>query len=181
VASPEEEGWLAKAQSGDRQAFAELVRLHGPHLFGWLMRLSGDYQKAEDILQETFFKGWRALPQYQKGDLRAWLFRIAYRAWLDRRPKGSAVVSLAETPDVAGRDDPQRSAQENEIERSIHEEWKQLPELYRVALDLHVREGLEYPELAAALSVTESTARWRVFKARRLLLKRLGKFLDRKD
>ena len=54
-----------------------------------------------------------------------------------------------------------------------------LPAAYRAPFLLRTLEEMGYPEIAAALGLTEETARWRVCKARRLLLREVGPYLDR--
>ena len=69
---------FARARRGDRNAFAGLVERHQHALVGYLIRLAGDRDRAEDVAQETFLrllergKGYRA-----QGKLKAYLYRIA--------------------------------------------------------------------------------------------------------
>src|SRR5690242_12439952 len=65
-------------RSGDREAFAQLVDRHKDAVVGYLARLTGSRDRAEDLAQETFLRLYRAAPGYvERGYLRAFLFRIA--------------------------------------------------------------------------------------------------------
>jgi RNA polymerase sigma-70 factor (ECF subfamily) len=79
------------AQSGDTEAFGELIRLHQHRLFAYLCRITRNAHDAEDLAQDTFLKVWRALPRYEpRQPFPVWLFTIAKRTALnhlrDRKP-----------------------------------------------------------------------------------------------
>lgn len=83
------EWWLVRRvkRSGDRAAFGELVeRYHSP-LRRYLTHLTGgDGFRADDLAQEAFIKAFTSIRQFSGvGSFRAWLFRIAYRTFLDSR------------------------------------------------------------------------------------------------
>lgn len=85
--NPVAELWLVQRvkRSGDRAAFGELVeRYHSP-VRRYLTHLTGgDRFRADDLAQETFLKAFTAIRQFSGlGSFRAWLFRIAYRTFLD--------------------------------------------------------------------------------------------------
>ena len=115
---PVEEGrekeLVVRAQSGDRAAFAALVRAHQDEVFTLARRLVGDPHMAADIAQETLVRAWRALPSF-RGDskLSTWLHRITVNtAWTHRdRARRNAALALEdvrEQPDN-GPDDPEVS------------------------------------------------------------------------
>jgi len=82
---PTNEDVLEAAKSGNRQALEELIRTHYPCVFGYLLRLSGDYHVAEDLTQDVFYKAWLQLGTFRgRAPFRAWLYRIAHNAYVDR-------------------------------------------------------------------------------------------------
>lgn len=88
---------LARARSGDRESFAELVRLHQRPVRAYLGRLLGDWHLADDLAQDVFLDAFRGLEAYrQSGTLLAWLLGMArnkalsqLRAAARRRQQGS--------------------------------------------------------------------------------------------
>jgi RNA polymerase sigma-70 factor, ECF subfamily len=82
---------VARLSGGEEDAFRSLIEPHRPALHAHCYRMLGSRHDAEDALQETLLRVWRALPKFQgRSSLRSWLHRIATNVCLDaiaRRPK----------------------------------------------------------------------------------------------
>jgi RNA polymerase sigma-70 factor (ECF subfamily) len=147
-----------------RAAFAE----HGPALLGFAVNALQDRALAEDCVQETFLRAWRARASFDpaRGSLRTWLFAIERRIVLDvhrARARTPRLVPHDERPDpIAHVRDP--------LERlGMVEALARLSEPQReaiVAVHLH---GLTYAEHSAATGVPAATLRTRVFAGLRAL------------
>ena len=162
---------------GDDHAFAQIVRSHGQGLFAHAFSRLHDVQAAEDAVQETFVRAYRAMPRFD-GDfhLRAWLHRILTNVCHDegsRRQRDGLLIDLVSCQEVGGGD-----AADVDIERLdvrpdvVAEALGQLSESYREALVLRYVEELSYQEVAAATGVSEGNARVRVMRGR-VALKRV--------
>ena len=89
--------------AGDEAAFGELVQRHRRELHLHCYRMTGSFDEAEDLVQETFLRAWRKRDSFEGGPgFRAWLYRIATNACLDAlrssRRRVSTVQSFAEVP-----------------------------------------------------------------------------------
>jgi RNA polymerase sigma-70 factor, ECF subfamily len=105
---PRERELLRAAREGDRDAFGPLVEPFRRELQAHCYRMLGSYADAEDALQETLLRAWRALPRFEeRSSLRSWLYRIATNACLraiERRPKRVLPTDYAPASDP--HDDP---------------------------------------------------------------------------
>jgi RNA polymerase sigma-70 factor (ECF subfamily) len=180
VEHPDEQNWVERAQTGDRQAFAGLVDLYWGRVYRWLLGLSRCRHAAEDLAQEAFLKAWTALPSFQPGtSFRAWLFRIAGNGFVDSRrgPRGRPVQALPAALCAAGPG-PVGLVLAQECQARIEAACANLPAPLRAVFLLRTQEGMSFAEVAQVLGLTEETARWRLYKARQRLLVELGEYLD---
>ena len=176
----DEQHWVERSQAGDSTAFAVLVQRYWPRIQRWLQGLTRDAQAAEDLTQDVFLKAWTRLATFSAGtNLRAWLFCIARHALIDRRRCGRAPAAQP-LPEgcVAPGPPPVSVLIGRETQTLVQDAVGRLPLTFRAPFLLRTQEELSYKEAADVLGLNEETVRWRVFKARRLLLKELGKALD---
>jgi RNA polymerase sigma-70 factor (ECF subfamily) len=176
----EETVHIRSAQAGDREAFAVLVEHYWDRLYRWLYHLTHNQHASEDLAQETFLRAFARLSTFRAGsNFQAWIFRIAYNAFLNQR----RVANRSRQPfpdDVAAGDaGPDEQALSREAMQLLARAIGRLPGEFRAALLLRIEEGLSFREIADVLETTEQTARWRVFKARQKLLSVLAPQLDR--
>jgi len=172
----EEVHWVRAAQAGDRQAFAQLVERYWDRLYRWLYQLAQDRHLAEDLTQETFLKALAALDSFRAGsNFRAWLFRIGHNNFVNgkrstRWGNHPSLEEMSGTRQVSA----EVTAEQREWLAQVEQAVARLPLDFRAALLLRAYEGLSFREVARILRTTEETARWRVFKARQLLLQQLA-------
>jgi DNA-directed RNA polymerase specialized sigma24 family protein len=91
------------ARAGDEAAFGELAQRHRRELHVHCYRMTGSFEEAEDLVQETFLRAWRRRDSFEGGPgFRAWLYRIATNACLDAlrssRRRVTSLHSFAEVP-----------------------------------------------------------------------------------
>jgi RNA polymerase sigma-70 factor (ECF subfamily) len=170
---------VARAQGGDRQAFALLVQRYYDRLYRWLYHLGRDRHAAEDLVQDTFLKALAKLDSFRAGtNFRAWLFRIAYHGFLNRRRAEVRIRRMSPEQVPVVRTNPAATAVSQETLELLARSVARLPHDFRAALLLRVEEGLSFRQVAGVLATTEETARWRVFKARQKLMEIMGPHLN---
>jgi RNA polymerase sigma-70 factor (ECF subfamily) len=182
VQAGDDQRLIQQAQAGERAPFAALVERYWDRVFRWLYSLTQHAQLAEDLTQETFLRVWKGLGSFQPGaSFRAWVFSIARHCLIDgkRGPRGTPGQVLP--PALADKQPgPVEAIIGQEGQHLLQQACTRLPEHFREAFLLWAQDDLPFAEVAQVLGITEETARWRVFKARLLLLKELGSYLDRK-
>lgn len=174
---------VARVLAGEPECFEALVRrftrLGGAIAFGIL----GDYQLAEDVLQEAFFKAFRALSTLKDpGKFKVWFSGIVRSTALDEFRKQQA-RGLKARPGGGLRDSEFEALDSSPLDRQVEEEVRQkvletigqLPEDDRLVIVLKYMEGLSYKELAEVLGSTVSAVESRLFRARQVLKSKLMK------
>jgi RNA polymerase sigma-70 factor (ECF subfamily) len=162
-------------QAGDERAFDTIVRTQYNALYAHALRRLSQHEAAEDAVQDTLLRAYRALPNLD-GDLalRAWLHRILTNVCHDegnrRRRQQGLVDKVSALPDDLA-DDPADEAVLYETVRVMSEALAELPESYREALVLRYVDGLSFREVAEITGVTEENARARVHRGRNALNK----------
>jgi len=184
VTDAAEDDLIRRARDGDRAAFAALVDRYWDRLHRWLYQLTHDRHAAEDLAQDAFLKAFAHLKSFRPvgaGSPRpyfaAWLFRIAHNAYANHCRGKARREPLPEELAAPGGGPEEEAASREEL-RELARAVQRLPAEFRSALLLRVEQDLPFADIGAVLGVTEETARWRVFKARRLLLKLLSPRLE---
>jgi RNA polymerase sigma-70 factor (ECF subfamily) len=177
--------WGQQRAREDR--FAALVLPHLDALHYTAMRLTRDASTAEDLVQETSLRAYRALHQLtQEASCRAWLMKIMTNIWLNQRQKrGRESLALdIETLDLSPTEvavwshqripeEPERAASRKQFCEDLDQALHQLPEAFRIVVMLADVEGLSYKEVAETLQCPIGTVMSRLYRARQLLRKAL--------
>ena len=177
VISPANETELvARAQSGNRNAYSELVRNHAQGVLNVVYRMCGDMQVAEDAAQETFIQAWLQLPSYRpRSSFRNWLYRIAVNTAIDMLRKDKRILPGA-VEDMSLSDpgpDPEAMVASSERTAMVQAAVLALPDASRAVLVLREYEDLSYQEIAEALDIPVGTVMSRLNYARKLLKEKL--------
>lgn len=152
-------------------------------LYNTAYRMSRNAEDAEDLVQETFLKGYRSYSQFTPGtNLKAWLFRILKNTFINeyRRKQAAPYKSdFAEiedafesqlAPEAAGQmKNPEQEALENSFDENVQRALDLLPADYRMAVLLADIEGFSYREIAEILEIPVGTVMSRLYRGRKLL------------
>jgi RNA polymerase sigma-70 factor, ECF subfamily len=180
---PSYEARLARARCGDRAAFGELAIQYRKRLFALALQLVGNASDAEDIVQETFLRAYRYLPQFQaRSQFATWLYRIAIHRALSHRRRARVARERVRLDDdrvraalaVDGSGDPQHAAQLAESYALLLTALDDLSPTLRTTVVLVALQGLTHREAAAIAQTTEGTIAWRMHEARRQLQRALS-------
>jgi RNA polymerase sigma-70 factor (ECF subfamily) len=168
--------FVARARSGDSDAFRVLTERHGRALFRLAFRMTGNEQDAEDVVQESFLRAYRQLGKFdERATFGTWLYRIAANCSLDlvrskkRRSEHIAhpdpemedpVVSLP-----AGDPNPERMALSSEVRERVAEAMNELSATERTAFVLRHFEGMCIEEVSRVLECQPGAAKHSVFRA----------------
>ena len=167
-----------------RVGFEREALVHLDVLYRVALRLTANPADADDLVQETMLKAYRAWDQYEKGtNAKAWLLTILRHAFINeyrrriRHPETVDVDSIepfavfSEVQD----EDPQGAFFDRIVDDEVLRAIDQLPEAFRETLVLSDVEGMSYQEIAGILGVPIGTVKSRLFRARQLLQ---GKLYD---
>jgi RNA polymerase sigma-70 factor (ECF subfamily) len=176
----------------DQALFAELAMDHMPALYTAALRMTRNPADAEDLVQETYLKAYRAFASFQEGtNLKAWLYRILTNTYINiyrakkRRPEQTEIEDVEDLylyrrlggleAAAAGR-----SAEEEVLDHitdsAVKEAIESLPEQFRMAVLLADVEGFAYKEIAEILDIPIGTVMSRLHRGRRALQKALYEF-----
>lgn len=175
-----EDQLIIACQRGDSKAAETLVDLFWARVYAFSYRLTFNADDAEDIAQETFLRAFSKIQSYKpKERFKSWLFRIATNLYVDQkkapRNKDVSINEKGQYTDVQESSDPQQKMGQKELLGALLDAMKTLTKEQQVVILLRSIERLDYPEIAAILGVKESTARWHMYEARRILRQKLSR------
>lgn len=156
-------------------------------LYGAALRYTRNPSDAEDLVQETYLRAFRAWDQFQPGtNLKAWLFRILTNLFISsyrKKQREPVIVSSDEKEEfdlyshLADRRSLDGSAESIVLDQMVDEDVKNaladLPENFRIAVLLADVEGFSYKEIAEILDIPMGTVMSRLFRGRKALQKAL--------
>ena len=174
---------------GDTMAFGELVRRYGDSLLGYLTRMTGSREQAEDLFQETFKRVHEKAGTFRGSRIKSWLFAIATNVAIDgmRKSKRLRIVSLnqkVDCDDEEGREfstvavadnsyEPSQNAIMAEQKQQVRQALEVLPARQRATLVLAYYQQLSYPEVAQVLGCSVGTVKTQMYRALKSLAQRL--------
>ncbi|MEZ5104939.1 MAG: RNA polymerase sigma factor [Draconibacterium sp.] len=163
-----EEGLVQLCKKGNKKAQHKLYKMYSKAMYNIAIRMTGDRETAEDILQDAFIKAFTEIEKLiDEKAFGGWLKRIVINRCLDEIRKQKNVASfdmLAEKHSEIAEE-----INENVDVEMVHNMIKRLPEGARQVLVLRALEGYRYAEIAERLDITESTAKTQFFRAKQLL------------
>jgi RNA polymerase sigma-70 factor, ECF subfamily len=171
-----------RERAGEGSAFEREALACLDSLYGTAMRLTANPADAEDLVQDTYLKAFRAVDQFRPGsNLKAWLFTILHHTFLNRRRRAAREPVAVESDDIeraaaslpGAPETPERLLLRSTLDADLKEALDSLPDAFRQAVWLRDVEEFTYAEIAAMLEVPIGTVMSRISRGRRLLHDRL--------
>ena len=166
---------IKKCKRGDRKAQFEIYRLYQAAMFNTTLRIVGDPDDAEDVMQEAFLKAFAKLDSY-RGEVSfgAWLKRIMINKALDFLRLKKEQLSLEDAGEIGEMveeetEDADYNYAADTIKKAIHS----LPEGYRIVLSLILLEGYDHEEVSTILNISNATSRTQYHRAKKKLIELL--------
>ncbi len=168
---------VRRAREGDRGAFEELVRRTTRLVYSKLYLETGDPHQAEDLVQETYLRAFRAVTQViQPAGFRPWLLTIAQSVAIDSFRRSSA--KRRAEPDRVSQEvlehaaaPPEEEPGRQEVRERVRTILQSLPEEYRLPLTLRYIDGADYETITMQLGLSGTTLRGVLYRGMQLLRK----------
>lgn len=175
---------LEAAKKGDRGAFGRLVRLHQRRVFACAFQMLADKGEAEDAVQETFLRAYRAIERFDgRSELSTWLYRICVNVCLNALRKRRRVqptdLSDPRVPEppadpTQGETDPGQTVETAQMQARLAGALDKLSPSLRTTVVLVLIQGMPHKEASEVLGCPEGTVAWRIHEARRKLREMLS-------
>ncbi|MHC4547281.1 MAG: sigma-70 family RNA polymerase sigma factor [Planctomycetota bacterium] len=182
---------MSRIQAGDVKAFELLYARYTHPLLNFFFRMCFDRTSAEDCLQETFLRVWRARRTYRPiGKVSTWLFQIAKNHWFNERDKmrrrpfhavaggDEAQAQWSNVADASADLAPDAVASAMEMQAAIQRAVAGLSDKLRVVFVMARYQRLPYREIAAILEIPVGTVKSRVALAEKNLRAQLREYLE---
>ena len=178
-------GLIDQVLAGDRAPFETLVHRHERRVFRVALAVLGNFEDAEEAMQDAFVKAYRHLKDFRRESrFSTWLTRIAVNEALQKRQARKETVTLDETREIESSSlprnfepwsaDPERQYGRKEIREIVEKAIQNLPEIYREALVLRDVEGMSAEEAAVVLGITVPALKSRLLRARLMMREALS-------
>jgi len=174
--------WLKRCAEGEPAACRELVDRYARMVGTIILRALGRSDGVEDLVQETFLKVFRALPEYAgRSKLSTWMCTIAHRVAMDELRRRQRQLPIAEAFDeeLGAEDGPDLEAALSQAQRDalLRRALAALPDKYRLPLVYAAIDELDYDTIAGMLGQPIGTIKTNIHRGKALLRKRLAEVL----
>lgn len=174
-----------------RQLYEDFEREAIPHLdalFNFALKMTGDSDEADDLVQETYLKAFRFFDKFEKGtNCKAWLFRIMKNTYINKYRKETKepdkvdyeeVENFYENVKPSSTDSAhlEKDIFDNLLDDELSDAINSLPDDFKTVVILCDIEGYTYEEIADFIDVPVGTVRSRLHRARKMLFTKLQKY-----
>ncbi|MBN2591305.1 MAG: sigma-70 family RNA polymerase sigma factor [Sedimentisphaerales bacterium] len=172
---------------GDQKAFGEIVRRYGDSVLGYLIKMTGDKEHAEDLFQETFKRVHEKSHTFKGKEFKSWLFKIATNVTYDGFRKKQRTQSkglnvnfynengedLVSTAAADNSFNPSVATVKAEQVEQVRQAIESLPDRQKAALVMAYYQQLSYREVALAMDCSIGTVKTQMYRALKTLAQKL--------
>ena len=170
---PEVDAWVTAAQAGDQEAFGQLVERFQRDVYGKAFAILRNHLDADDVVQETFLRVYRALPGFRfESSFRTWLITVTTRQALNfLARKRSVMESLDPVEDgpehlaLRVESNQMTALLDQESRRLLREALPRLPQRQRQALQLKIQKDWKYEDIAREMEISVGSVKAHIFHA----------------
>ena len=161
----------------------DVYKLYMNDLYRYLLSLSKDHYIAEDLVQEAYYRAYLTLEDYEISNIKAWLFKVAYNAFIDYQRKNKRLVMKEQIDEHLSSDPvtPEGSMLEKESLQRLFDDLDILKEKEKHAVMLCDFHELSYQEAAAILGLNINTFKSHLSRARKKLMARVKERMNRDE
>jgi len=174
----DEQALVLQIQAGNEEAFAKIVHTYKDKIVNYLYQVTGDYQKAVDLSQETFLRVFFKANKYKPiAPFSSWVYAIASnlaKTELKKRWR-TGLVSLGDVPPAVEISTPSEEASDSGLVRNLRQALDTLSPRYRIPVVLKDMEGYSQEEIAQIIKRPVGTVKARISRGRNILKKQLEK------
>lgn len=170
--SMDEAALIRAAQSGEAEAFAQLISRYYDTLYRFAYRWCGNRAEAEDVTQQACIKLARSLGQFRfEAAFSSWLYRLVincakdWRSSQQRHQGDELTEDVQEEPELGN----EKGAETEIYLQQVLKQLERMGEQYKETALLVYAEGMSHAEAAVILDVKESTVSWRLHEIRKQL------------
>ena len=168
---------VSQVVSGQKDLFRLLVRQHEKAVYGMGLSFFRNPEDASDFTQEVFLKAYRNLSGFEgRSRFSTWLYKIAYNTALNEVNRRKEYHSLAEEDLdrlINSGETPERLALRNAAREAVRAAIKELPERFRLCVDLFFFYDRSYHEIEVITGIPVNTIKSHIFRAKILLREKL--------
>lgn len=170
--------------------FDEFVMPHSNSLYNFALKMTGDTDNADDLLQETMLKAFRFFNKFEKGtNIKAWLFSIMRNTFINEYRKSNKEPNKVDYDDVQNfyenikstEVDYQHIVEDNfstVLDDKVADAISSLPSDFQTIIILSDLEGYNYEEIAEFMSCPVGTVRSRLHRARKMMFSKLHDYAE---
>jgi RNA polymerase sigma-70 factor (ECF subfamily) len=168
---------VVRVVAGQKDRFRHLVKRHERAVYGMGMSFLRNGEDAADFTQEVFLKAYRNLPYFEgRSRFSTWLYKIAYNTAVNNVRRKKEFHSLAGEEQIVDGETPERSLLRAAARDAVLDAVGELPERYRVCVDLFFFYDRSYLEIEMITGFPVNTIKSHVFRAKKLLRDKLEDF-----